>query len=265
MKRQIIHIDEEKCNGCGQCVTGCAEGAIQLIDGKAKLVSEVYCDGLGACIGECPVGALTLEEKEAPDYDQAAVDRHLAAVGRSHHKAHDPVAQPAAPNFAQPFQGCPGSMARSLKQTHQTPSPAACPGSAPVSCSSKDAPSMLGNWPVQLSLVPVNAPYLERASLLIAADCTAFAYPDFNRRFMKGKVALIGCPKLDDAGFYREKLAKIISTNDIEFIHVVYMEVPCCGGLVRLVQGAVADSGHKVPVKLTKIGIGGEILEETIL
>ena len=126
------------------------------------------------------------------------------------------------------------------------------------------AQSALGNWPVQLSLVPVNAPYLERASLLMAADCTAFAFPDFHRRFIKGKVALIGCPKLDDAAFYREKLANIIKANDIEFIHVVYMEVPCCGGLVRLVQGAVADSGHKVPVKLTKVGISGEILDETI-
>jgi hypothetical protein len=170
-----------------------------------------------------------------------AVDKHLAASGR-------------APHAAPVLHGCPGSMARSLHQ-----------GSGNLEPSAVSTPSSLGNWPVQLSLVPVNAPYLERASLLLAADCTAFAYPDFNRRFMKGKVALIGCPKLDDAGFYREKLAQIIQTNDIEFIHVVYMEVPCCGGLVRLVQGAVADSGHKVPVKLTKISIGGEILEENVL
>ena len=255
MQRKIIRIDKEKCNGCGQCVTGCAEGAIQLIDGKATLISETYCDGLGACIGECPVGALTLEDREAPEYDQAAVDKHLAATGREPHKASH-AAQPAPV-----FQGCPGSMARSLNQSPAPASHGACPGSA----SSVPAPqSALGNWPVQLSLVPVNAPYLERASLLMAADCTAFAFPDFNRRFMKGKVALIGCPKLDDAGFYREKLANIIKANDIEFINVVYMEVPCCGGLVRLVQGAVADSGNKVPVKLTKISIGGEILDEAI-
>lgn len=252
MQRKIIRIDEEKCNGCGQCVTGCAEGAIQLINGKAKLVSETYCDGLGACIGECPVGALTLEEREAPEYDQAAVDVHLAATGRAPHAASHAPAAPA-------FQGCPGSMARSLNP--RPAAPGACPGSAPTAPAAQSA---LGNWPVQLSLVPVNAPYLERASLLMAADCTAFAYPDFHRRFMKGKVAIIGCPKLDDAAFYREKLAKIIKTNEIEFIHVVYMEVPCCGGLVRLVQGAVADSGCKVPVKLTKIGIGGEILDETV-
>jgi Pyruvate/2-oxoacid:ferredoxin oxidoreductase delta subunit len=252
MKRKIIRIDEEKCNGCGQCVTGCAEGAIQLVNGKAKLVSEVYCDGLGACIGECPVDALTLEEREATEYDQAAVDKHLAATGRPPHVS---APQPA-------FQGCPGSMARSLHQGPGRAAPASCPGSAP---STSATVSALGNWPIQLSLVPVNAPYLERASLLLAADCTAFAFPDFHRRFMKGKVALIGCPKLDDSGFYREKLASIIQANDIEFIHVVYMEVPCCGGLVRLVQGAVADSGHKVPVKLTKISIGGEILEETVL
>lgn len=227
MKRKIIVIDEEKCNGCGQCVTGCAEGAIALIDGKAKLVSEVYCDGLGACIGECPVGALTLVEKEAPEYDQAAVDKHLATIGRAPHAA-----------------------------------ASACPGAAPAMAPTQ---SQLGNWPLQLSLMPINAPYLERATLLMAADCTAFAYPDFHRHFVKGKVAIIGCPKLDDAAAYREKLAKIIQANHIEFIHVVYMEVPCCGGLVRLVQQAVADSGCKVPVKLTKIGIGGEIKDESVL
>ena len=227
MNRKIIVIDEEKCNGCGQCVTGCAEGAIALTDGKAKLVSEVYCDGLGACIGECPVGALTLVEKEAPEYDQAAVDKHLATIGRAPHAA-----------------------------------ASACPGAAPAMAPTQ---SQLGNWPLQLSLMPINAPYLERATLLMAADCTAFAYPDFHRHFVKGKVAIIGCPKLDDAAAYREKLAKIIQANHIEFIHVVYMEVPCCGGLVRLVQQAVADSGCKVPVKLTKIGIGGEIKDESVL
>ena len=227
MNRKIIVIDEEKCNGCGQCVTGCAEGAIALIDGKATLVSEVYCDGLGACIGECPVGALTLVEKEAPEYDQAAVDKHLATIGRAPHAA-----------------------------------ASACPGAAPAMAPTQ---SQLGNWPLQLSLMPINAPYLERATLLMAADCTAFAYPDFHRHFVKGKVAIIGCPKLDDAAAYREKLAKIIQANHIEFIHVVYMEVPCCGGLVRLVQQAVADSGCKVPVKLTKIGIGGEIKDESVL
>lgn len=227
MNRKIIVIDEEKCNGCGQCVTGCAEGAIALIDGKAKLVSEVYCDGLGACIGECPVGALTLVEKEAPEYDQAAVDKHLATIGRAPHAA-----------------------------------ASACPGAAPAMAPTQ---SQLGNWPLQLSLMPINAPYLERATLLMAADCTAFAYPDFHRHFVKGKVAIIGCPKLDDAAAYSEKLAKIIQANHIEFIHVVYMEVPCCGGLVRLVQQAVADSGCKVPVKLTKIGIGGEIKDESVL
>ena len=227
MNRKIIVIDEEKCNGCGQRVTGCAEGAIALINGKAKLVSEVYCDGLGACIGECPVGALTLVEKEAPEYDQAAVDKHLATIGRAPHAA-----------------------------------ASACPGAAPAMAPTQ---SQLGNWPLQLSLMPINAPYLERATLLMAADCTAFAYPDFHRHFVKGKVAIIGCPKLDDAAAYREKLAKIIQANHIEFIHVVYMEVPCCGGLVRLVQQAVADSGCKVPVKLTKIGIGGEIKDESVL
>ena len=224
MNRKIIRIDQEKCDGCGQCVTGCAEGAIQLVNGKAALISETYCDGLGACIGECPVGALTIEEREAPEYSQAEVDKHLANIGRLPHSV--------------------------------------CPASAAIA---QPPVAALGNWPVQLSLVPVTAPYLDRASLLIAADCTAFAFPDFHRRFLKGKVALIGCPKLDDAAFYREKLANIIQMNQVEFIHVVYMEVPCCGGLVRLVQGTVADSGCKVPVKLTKIGIGGEALAEDVL
>jgi ferredoxin len=263
MKRNIIIIDEEKCNGCGQCVIGCAEGAIQLIDGKAKLVSEVYCDGLGACIGECPVGALTLSECEVAEYDQSAVDKHLASIGRAPHAA--PAAthpEPPLHRHAPQPQGCPGSLARSLHQPAATVSPVGCPGSS----ASTPAPrSALGNWPIQFSLLPVNAPYLERASLLMAADCTAFAYPDFHRRFMKGKVAIIGCPKLDDAGAYRQKLAQVIQANYIEFIHVVYMEVPCCGGLVRLVQEAVADSGHKVPVKLTKISIDGSILEESVL
>lgn len=264
MNRKIIVIDEEKCNGCGQCVTGCAEGAIQLIDGKARLISEVYCDGLGACIGECPVGALTLVEREAPEYDQAAVDKHLAAIGRAPHAAGHaaPQVKPATQPNSPQFPGCPGSMARSLSNTAAASISTGCPGAAPVLSPN---PSALGNWPLQLALLPINAPYLERASLLLAADCTAFAYPDFHRHFMKGKVAIIGCPKLDDAAAYREKLAKIIQSNNIEFIHVVYMEVPCCGGLVRLVQAAVADSGHKVPVKLTKIGIGGEIKEESVL
>ena len=256
MKRNIIRIDQEKCNGCGQCVTGCAEGAIQLVNGKAALVSETYCDGLGACKGECPVGALTIEEREAPEYDQTEVDKHLTNIGRLPHSSSHGTTLPTP----QGFQGCPGSMARSLHPASSTPT--ACPGSTPVA---QFPAAALGNWPVQLSLVPVTAPYLDRASLLIAADCTAFAFPDFHRRFLKGKVALIGCPKLDDAGFYREKLANIIQMNQVEFIHVVYMEVPCCGGLVRLVQGAVADSGCKVPVKLTKIGIGGEALAEDVL
>lgn len=243
MIRKIIKIDEEKCTGCGQCVTGCAEGAIQLVDGKARLVSESYCDGLGACIGECPVGALTLEDKEAPEYDQAAVDLHLARLGRAAHSQ----TVPATPS------GCPGSMARSMNF-----SPALHANSPTENASG------LTNWPVQLSLLPINAPYLENASLLMAADCTAFAFPDFHRKFMKGKVTVIACPKLDDARFYEDKLTKIIQANSIEFIHVVYMEVPCCGGLVRLVKAAVEASSRKVPVKFTKIGIGGKIIDESI-
>ena len=240
MIRKIIEIDAQKCNGCGQCVNACAEGAIQLVDGKAKLVSDVYCDGLGACIGECPVDALKIIEREAVEFDQNEVDKFLTKQ----------KASPCATG------GCPGSMPRNL--SHQ-------PASSPAHSLETAQQSSLANWPIQLTLVPVNASYLKHASLLVAADCTAFAFPGFNQRFMKGKVSLIGCPKLDDSDSYRKKLAQIITANEIEFIHVVYMEVPCCGGLVRLVQSAVIDSGVKVPLRLTKIGINGNILDETVI
>ena len=220
MNRKIIRIDQEKCDGCGQCVTGCAEGAIQLVNGKAALISETYCDGLGACIGECPVGALTIEEREAPEYSQAEVDKHLANIGRLPHSV--------------------------------------CPASAAIA---QPPVAALGNWPVQLSLVPVTAPYLDRVSLLIAADCTAFAFPDFHRRFLKGKVAQIGCPKHDHAGFYREKLANIIQMNQVEFIHVVYMEVPCCGGLEHAAKTALQQSGKFIPWQVVTISTDGRILD----
>jgi len=252
MNRKIIRIDQEKCDGCGQCVTGCAEGAIQLVNGKAALISETYCDGLGACIGECPVGALTIEEREAPEYNQAEVDKHLANIGRLPHSPSPVNAFSSAP----PFQGCPGSMARSLHPA--SPTPSACPGSAPVAQSPAAA---LGNWPVQLSLVPVTAPYLERASLLIAADCTAFAFPDFHRRFLKGKVALIGCPKLDE-GDYTEKLTAILQANEIRSVTVLRMEVPCCAGIANAAKQALINSGKMIPWRIVTIATDGTILEE---
>lgn len=246
--RNIILIDEEKCNGCGQCVTACAEGAIALVEGKAKLISEVYCDGLGACIGECPTGALTIEPREAEDFDEAAVEQHLTRQGKA--PLHTQAPQPAAC----PTGGCPSAMARSLRQS-----------AAVSSDEDSETPSRLANWPVQLMLVPPVAPYLQGARLVIAADCTAFAYPGFHQRFLGDRVLLIGCPKLDDAAYYRDKLVQLLAPNNIQDIEVVHMEVPCCSGLVRLVRDAIAETGLSIPLTLTRIGIQGELqARETI-
>lgn len=238
MIRKIVRIDEEKCNGCGQCATACAEGAIAIIEGKARLVSETYCDGLGACLGECPQDAITIEGREAAAFDIEAVEEHLA-------HPHAPTAGP------EPLPcGCPGTATRALERA-----------SGLDACLSEAIPSQLGNWPVQLRLVPPTAPYLRGAKLLIAADCVPFAFADFHRTFLADRVLLIGCPKLDDAAFYRQKLALIFRDNDIQSVDVVHMEVPCCFGLVQLVAQAAAESGKAVPVSVTKIGIRGEILE----
>jgi len=232
-RRKIIRIDEAKCDGCGLCASACAEGAIKIIDGKARLVSEAYCDGLGACIGECPQGALTIEEREAAEFDAKAVARRLAAE-----KAKEPM--PC---------GCPGTMSQALKPQTRHASGGGL------------APSALGNWPVQLRLAPVFAPYFKDANLLISADCVAHAFADFHKRFLAGKTLVIGCPKLDDAGLYQGKLARILQQNQIKSVEVLYMEVPCCFGLVRLVRDAIAEAKSRVPLTLTKISIHGEILE----
>jgi NAD-dependent dihydropyrimidine dehydrogenase PreA subunit len=260
MLRKVIKIDEEKCNGCGLCVPSCAEGAIQVIDGKARLVSETYCDGLGACLGECPQGALTVEEREANDFDPNAVEQHLGRPA--------PVRPVAAAPHAKPH-ACPGSNVQVLRRPE--PSPAhACPGSmarmlerseAVPAADPETMPSMLGNWPVQLSLAPIRAPYFDGARLCIAADCVPFAFADFHRQFLSGRTLVIGCPKLDNTELYRQKLAQIFSQNDIQSIDVVYMEVPCCFGLVHLVRLALADSGKDIPLALTKVGIRGAIVE----
>lgn len=242
-RRQIIRIDEEKCDGCGQCVIACAEGAIKIVDGKARLISEAYCDGLGACIGDCPQGALTVEDREADTFDEAAVEEHLARSAEGAEAEPDHLAC-----------GCPSAMAQTLKNE-------AAPSTEAESATA--APSQLSNWPVQIHLAPPAGPYLDGAKLVIAADCTAFAFADFHRRFLTGRVLLVGCPKLDDAWFYRAKLAEVLSQNDIRSVEVVYMEVPCCSGLVRLVEQAVADSRKRAPLTLTKIAIKGEIREST--
>nr|WP_321501665.1 4Fe-4S dicluster domain-containing protein [uncultured Dethiosulfovibrio sp.] len=231
--RRIIVIDREKCDGCALCAQACHEGAIQMVDGKAELVSDSYCDGLGDCIGECPVGAISFEEREAAPYDEDAVKKHIGAC-----------------------QSCPGTMARSIGhvETVEESSNVAPP------------PSRLANWPVQLKLVPENAPYLQGSHIVIAADCTAFAHPDFHRVFLgDGKVCLVGCPKLDDSEAYREKIARIISANGSKAVTVVYMEVPCCGGMVRLVEAAIEAAMVDLDYTKVKLALqGDELARESV-
>ena len=238
MKRAIITIDEEKCNGCGLCVDACHEGALQLVNGKAKLVSESYCDGLGACLPKCPVDAIRLSEREAAPFDEAAVAKAQAAKAQ----AAPPPALPCA---------CPGTMARALNRR------AAAPAATPAA----PGTSELRQWPVQIQLVPVQAPYLDQAKLLIAADCTAYAYAGVHDRFMKGRITLIGCPKLDDTD-YAEKLTAIFARNEIQSVTVLRMEVPCCGGLVHAVQRALAASGKTIPWRVVTVTTDGGLVED---
>jgi len=238
-RRNIVRINEDPCNGCGQCALACAEAAIEIVDGKARLVSETYCDGLGACLGECPQGAITIEEREAQAFDPRAVEEHLRDSGQH---AHREQLLPC---------GCPGTASQTLARERRVQEPR---GAAA-------ALSELGNWPVQLHLVPPAAPYLRGARLLIASDCVPFAFADFHRRFLPGRVLLVGCPKLDDAASYRDKLAQILHANGIESVEVAYMEVPCCYGMVQLVRQAISQSGRSIPLTLTKIAIRGQVLE----
>ena len=242
--RKIVRIDEEKCTGCGLCIPNCAEGAIQIVDGKAKLIMDKFCDGLGACLGHCPEDAITVIEREAEEFDEKAVEVHLHKQKQAQP---NPESQPAPV-----FGGCPSSRAMQFKVQKAE-------GSASSTTSST---SQLTQWPVQLKLVPVNAPYFQDADLLIAADCVPFAYPDFHRDFLKGKALVVGCPKLDDIQFYKEKLTEIFKTNAIKSITVPYMEVPCCFGLVKVTEDAIAASGKNIPFKKIKIGIRGDIKPE---
>jgi ferredoxin len=237
MKRNIININEELCNGCGICVDACHEGAIQMIDGKARLVSESYCDGLGDCLPECPTGAITMEEREAEAYDEEAVKANIAA----RKKKEEPLAC-----------GCPGTASRSINRAH---------GNATVSHPHAGEPeSELQQWPVQIKLVPVNAPYFSGAKLLVAADCTAYAYADIHRKFIKGRVTLIGCPKLDMLD-YTDKLTAIISNNDIKSVTVLRMEVPCCGGIVHATKNALMASGKYLPWNVVTVTTDGNLIE----
>ena len=237
MIRKIIKIDEKKCNGCGACADACHEGAIGMIDGKAKLLREDYCDGLGDCLPACPTGAITFEEREAPAYDHEAVMANKAKADGGNKHA----------QFT-----CPGSMAKKIAREadEQKVLPEE---SAAVS-------SMLSQWPVQIKLVPVSAHYFDGANLLIAADCTAYAYGDFHRKFIKNKVTLIGCPKLDE-GDYSEKLTAILEQNDIKSVTIVRMEVPCCGGIAMAAKKALQASGKFVPWQVVTISTDGRIIE----
>jgi ferredoxin len=242
MKRKIVMINEEKCNGCGLCVAACHEGALQMVDGKAKLISETYCDGLGDCLPECPTGAITLEEREAAAYDEEAVKAKMHATGKA-------VTPPTLPC------GCPGTQTKLLKRD-PAPAPAHTPAPNP-----KQNESQLRQWPCQIRLVPVGAPYLENAHLLIAADCTAFAYANIHQDFMRNKITLIGCPKLD-AVDYAEKLTAILQTHEIKSLTILRMEVPCCGGLVNAVKTAMQNSGKIIPWQVVTVRTNGELVEE---
>ena len=249
MKRKIVSIDQNLCNGCGLCVSACHEGAIQLIDGKAKLISDSYCDGLGDCLPACPVDAIKIVEREAADYDEAAVAARMAAA--QGHASAAPASAAAKPPLP---SGCPGQMAKSIARKPAAEAPAAdAPAAAPV--------AHLANWPVQIKLVNPRAPYLQNAALLIAADCTAFAYADIHRKFMRNKVTLIGCPKLDE-GDYAEKLTAILQANDIKSVTVLRMEVPCCGGIASATMRALQASGKMIPWQVVTISTDGAILED---
>ena len=232
MLRKIIKIDEEKCNGCGACAAACHEGAIEMIDGKAKLTREDYCDGLGDCLPACPTNAITFEEREAPAYDE------------------DAVRQAKMKKFGVKLPcGCPGTQSKTINRQAST-----------ENARTANVTSRLLQWPCQIKLVPVNAPYFENANLLIAADCTAYAYGNFHDDFIRNHITLIGCPKLDE-GDYAEKLTQIIANNNIKSVKVVRMEVPCCGGIENAVKHALQASGKFIPWQVVTISTDGKIIE----
>ncbi len=240
-KRKIVRIDEEKCTGCGLCIPNCAEGALQIVDGKARLITDKFCDGLGACLGHCPEDAITIIEREAEEFDEKAVEAHL-------HQQRE-ATQPHQHQQEHQFGGCPSSKVLQFK----------APQSGVDSSPKESSVSQLTHWPVQLKLVPVEAPYFQDADLLVAADCVPFAYPDFHKDFLKGKALVVGCPKLDDIQFYREKLIAIFKANTIKSGTILFMEVPCCFGLVKVTEDAIKASGKPIPIKKVKIGIQGEV------
>lgn len=239
MKRRIIEIDRDKCNGCGACAAACHEGAIAMVDGKAQLMRDDYCDGLGDCLPACPTGAITFVEREAAAYDEKAVMENKQKKMQEKMKK-EGMTLPC---------GCPGSRSRRIEH-------AECDASEPRGA---EPVSRLSQWPVQIKLVPVNAPYFDGARLLIAADCTAYAYAAFHERFIKGHITLVGCPKLDGVD-YSEKLTEIIRNNDIKSVTVVRMEVPCCGGLEHAAKTALQRSGKFIPWQVVTISTDGRII-----
>ncbi|MFH1848333.1 MAG: 4Fe-4S binding protein [Candidatus Omnitrophota bacterium] len=278
-KRKIIKIEEDKCTGCGECIPNCPEGALRIIDGKARLISDLFCDGLGACIGHCPEGAITVEERQAQAYDEKKVMANIVKQGKNVIKAHlehlkshgekellrqaveylkdngiDIPRSEEACKGSSPGQmgACPGSKVMDFGKGHV---------SQKGNQHSSPAESQLGNWPVQIMLVPPHAPYLNGADILIAADCVPFAYSDFHRDLLSGKVLLIGCPKLDDAQFYTEKLTQIFKENNVKSVTCAHMEVPCCFGLVQVVKAALAASGRDIQFNGVTIGIKGDRLK----
>lgn len=277
-KRKVIKINGEKCNGCASCIPNCPEGAIQIIDKKAHLVSDLFCDGLGVCLGHCPQGAITIEEREAEPYDERKVMENIIKLGRNVIKAHlehlkghsqarylkqaidflkeknieIPLEEALSANGG--HSGCPGSKVMDLRKEKEL-----LRGGKKSAVAIKQE-SQLRNWPVQITLVPEAAPYLEGADLLIAADCVSFAYADFHRDLLKGKILLVGCPKLDNAETYRQKISQILKQNNIRSIAYAHMEVPCCFGLLPIIKSAIADSAKEVPFEEITISIKGKRL-----
>ncbi len=275
-KRKIINIDEEKCTGCGECIPNCPEGAIQIIDGKARLVSDLFCDGLGACLGHCPEGAITIEERDAAKYEEREVMKNIVKQGENVIKAHlghlkehkqteylkqameylkenniDISIKESTSGKSAPC-GCPSAKVMDLKgQKRQTK----------VSASNVNLASELANWPIQLMLVPSFAPFLKGADILIAADCVGFSYPNLHQDLIKGKVLLVGCPKFDDLSLYKDKITAILKGNNIKSITYAHMEVPCCSGLIDVIKSSISESKSQVPFKDITIGIKGELIQ----
>ncbi|MEK6958947.1 MAG: 4Fe-4S binding protein [archaeon] len=273
MKRKIIQIDEEKCNGCGQCIPNCKEGALKVVDGKVRLISDLFCDGLGACVGHCPKGAITIIEREAQAYDEEKVMAKIVKQGENtvrehliHLKEHneDKLLSQAIDFLKKKKIKIPNMEGGKMKNEL----PCGCPGSAmreikfkssKKSVASEEIESELRQWPVQLSLLPVRAPFFEGSHMLVAADCTAFANPNFHSKLLRGKSIVIGCPKLDNIEMYTEKLTEIFKQNKVKSVTVATMEVPCCGGLLRAVEDAIKASEKKIPLISEVIMLDGTI------